>query len=231
MIFCRWSLFLILSSPDLCPRSLGAFWKDRFRRERNFRLVCGLDMLMSVRILQTTLGIALFPALLLPVGLTGCTGSSAATQTQPHSAAVQQQQEMDETRKQLELIPPPSKTRYMAVKSLSVWENPYVTVQGGMVTLHVMTPDEGNMGSGGLLRPMGARRQDLNVRVGELGVALNAVPEGSWPYGRVMAVEEAHNVPVSARPEVRRNMETVMKTLGDLGVVVYEWNDGGVGLK
>ena len=189
-------------------------------------------MLMIVRVLQITFGIALFPALLLPVGLTGCTGSSAATQTQSRAVAAQQQQETDDTRKQLELIPPPSKTRYMAVKSLSVWENPYVTVQGGMVTLHVMAPDEGNMGSsGGLLRPMGARRQDLNVRVSELGVALNAVPEASWPYGRVIAIEEAHNVPVSARPEVRRNMETVMKMLGDLGVVVYEWNDGGVGLK
>ncbi len=75
----------------------------------------------------------------------------------------------------------------------------------------------------------GARRQDLNVRVGELAVALNAVPEGSWPYGRVVAVEEAHNVPASARPGVRRNMETVMKTLGDLGVVVYEWNEAALG--
>jgi hypothetical protein len=188
-------------------------------------------MLMNVRALQIIFGIGLLPALLLPVGLTGCTGSSAATQTQGPAVAAQLRQETEDTRKQLELIPPPSKTRYMAVKSLSVWENPYVTVQGGMVTLHVMTPDETGLGNSGMLRPMGARRQDLNVRVGELAVALNAVPEGSWPYGRVVAVEEAHNVPASARPEVRRNMETVMKTLGDLGVVVYEWNDSGVGLK
>jgi hypothetical protein len=40
-------------------------------------------------------------------------------------------------------------------------------------------------------------------------------------------VEEAHEVPVSARPQVRRNMETVIKTLNDLGVVVYEWSDSG----
>ncbi len=186
-------------------------------------------MLVIVRTLQTTLGIALFSALLLPVGLTGCTGSSAATQTPSRALAAQQQQELEETRKQLELIPPPSKTRYMAVRSLSVWENPYLTVQGGMVTLHVMTPDAAGLGNSGMLRPMGARRQDLNVRVGELAVALNAVPEGSWPYGRVMAVEEAHNIPAGARPEVRRNMETVMKTLGDLGVVVDEWNDNGPG--
>ncbi len=29
----------------------------------------------------------------------------------------------------------------MAVKSLTTWENPYLTVQGGMVTLHVVTAD------------------------------------------------------------------------------------------
>ncbi len=44
-------------------------------------------MLVTVRILQTTLGIALFPALLLPLGLTGCTGSSAATQTPSRALA------------------------------------------------------------------------------------------------------------------------------------------------
>jgi hypothetical protein len=43
----------------------------------------------------------------------------------------------------------------------------------------------------------------------------------------VVAVEEAHNVPVSDRPQVRRNMETVMKALSDLGVVVYEWSETG----
>ena len=132
-------------------------------------------------------------------------------------------------RQQMELIPPPSKTRYMAVKSLTLWDNPYVTVQGAMVTLHVTLADANTseLGVGGMLRPRSARRQDLNVRVSELGTALNAIPESSWPYGRVVAVEEAHEVPVSARPTVRRNVEAVMKTLNDLGVVVYEWSDNG----
>jgi hypothetical protein len=158
-------------------------------------------------------------------GLAGCTRTAAVSETR--TPDVSQQREMDAARQQLELIPPPSKTRYMAVRSLSVWENPYVTVQGGMVTLHVVTADanKSNLGLGGMLRPMGARRQDLNVRISELTSALNAIPEGSWPYGRVVAVEEAHQVPEHARPEVRRNMEIVMKTLNDLGIVVYEWNE------
>jgi hypothetical protein len=197
-----------------------------------FRWVCRLGMLILVRTHQMKLLVALFPSLFLSLALTGCTGSAASTQTAVTANAAQQQ-ELDDARKQLELIPPPSKTRYMAVKNLREWENPYVTVQGGMVTLHVMAADANTsgLGTGGMLRPVGARRQDLNVRVGELSAALDAVPESSWPYGRVVAVEEAHNIPTNARPEVRRNMETVMKTLGDLGVVVYEWNDAGVGLK
>lgn len=163
----------------------------------------------------------------LMMGLNGCTRSTAASTSETRTLVVAQQKAMEAARQQMELIPPPSKTRYMAVKSLTQWENPYVTVQGGMVTLHVMTADANttDLGVGGMLRPMGARRQDLNVRMDELSAALNAVPENSWPYGRVVAVEEAHQIPSSALPEVRRNMETVMKTLNDLGVVVYEWSE------
>jgi hypothetical protein len=171
----------------------------------------------------------LLPALLLPVGLNGCTRTASSSVAETKAIAAQERQEIGLARQQMELIPPPSKTRYMAVKSLTLWENPYLTVQGGMVTLHVVQADANTsgLGVGGMLRPIGARRQDLNVRVSDLPAALNAVPQNFWPYGRVVAVEEAHEVPVSARPEVRRNMERVIKTLSDLGVVVYEWSDSG----
>ena len=98
-----------------------------------------------------------------------------------------------------------------------------------MVTVHVTVADanSSNLGIGGLLRPVGARRQDLNVRTNDLAVALNAVPADAWPYGRVVAIEEAHDAPMSARPELRRNMEAAMRTLSDIGVVVYEWQDNG----
>ena len=171
----------------------------------------------------------LLPALLVPITLTGCTRTPAPTVAEASAIAAEQRQESELARRQMEMIPPPSKTRYMAVKSLSTWENPYLTVQGAMVTLHVMQADanKSDLGLGGMLRPVGARKQDLNVRVSDLATALNAIPESSWPYGRVVAVEEAHEIPVSARPQVRRNVETVMKILNDLGVVVYEWGDTG----
>ena len=117
----------------------------------------------------------------------------------------------------------------MAVHSLTAWENPYLTVQNNMATLHVTLADANpsQLGEGGMLRPIGARRQDLTIRLSDLPAALNAVPEDSWPYGRVIAIEEAHDTPASDRPAVRRTVEAAIKTLGDMGVVVYEWNDGG----
>lgn len=171
----------------------------------------------------------LLSIVLLPIALSGCSRTPVPSIAEARAIAAEQQQEVNVARQQMQMIPPPSKTRYMAVKSLSVWENPYLTVQGSMVTLHVTSADanKSDLGVGGMLRPVGARRQDLNVRVTDLPTALNAIPESSWPYGRVVAVEEAHEVPVSARAEVRRNIEIVMKTLGDLGVVVYEWGDSG----
>ena len=170
----------------------------------------------------------------LPVAvLAGCSRFSPAPTADVRAVSASQQQVDADVRQQMEMIPPPSKTRYMAVRTLTSWENPYLTVQDNMLTLHVTLADANTstLGQGGMFRPAGARRQDLTLRVGELPAALNAVPQNAWPYGRVVAVEEAHNVPAKARPEVRRNMETVMKLLGDLGVVVYEWSEAGAGLR
>lgn len=164
--------------------------------------------------------------MLSPMLLTGCNRASAGITT----AAPASPQAVESARRQMDLIPPPSKTRYLAVHSLTSWENPYLTVQENMATLHVTMADANpsQLGTGGMLRPVGARRQDLTVHVSDLPAALNAIPENSWPYGRVVAVEEAHDAPASARPRIRRNVEAAIKTLGDLGVVVYEWNDGGL---
>ena len=164
----------------------------------------------------------LIPALLL-LTLAGCTSAPLV----PSSSSAAQRHQTDLIRADLEQIPLPSKSRYLAVHSLTIWENPYLTVQGSMVTLHVTVADANtsNLGVGGLLRPVGARRQDLNVRTSDLPAALNAVPQPSWPYGRVVAVEEAHDAPQSALPQLRRNMETAIKTLNDIGVVVYEWQE------
>ena len=172
-------------------------------------------------------------AITLSIALTGCNRSAAVSDSDPNSAtqqqAAQQRAQAELIRQQLDLIPPPSKSRYLAIRSLTVWENPYITVQGKMLTLHVTLADANttDLGVGGILRPVGARHQDLNIRTDDLPTALNAVPQTAWPYGRVVAIEEAHDVPVSARPQVRRNMEAAMNLLNDLGMVVYEWTESG----
>ncbi|HWB31763.1 MAG TPA: hypothetical protein VG714_01190 [Acidobacteriaceae bacterium] len=159
-------------------------------------------------------------ALSLPALLTGCKRASATS--------LPSAQDLATARQQMDLIPPPSKTRYMAVHSLSVWENPYLTVQQNMATLHITVADANpsSLGVGGMLRPVGAREQNVTVRLSDLPDALSAVPDTAWPYGRVVAVEEAHDTPPSAEPAVRRNIEVTLKMLNDLGVVAYDWTDG-----
>jgi hypothetical protein len=171
-------------------------------------------------------------ALTLLLALCGCHSAAptAATPQQRAQALAEQhaQQEMD--REQMERVPPPSKNLYMAVHSFESWENPYITVQANMLELHVTLADANTtpMGAGGMLRPIGARRQVLDISMDKLGEAMTAVPQGSWPYGRVIAIEEAHNTPAAAEPAVRRNMELALRNLSDLGIEVYDLSEGSL---
>ena len=128
------------------------------------------------------------------------------------------------------MIPPPSKTRYMAVHSYDGWENPYITVQPAMVTIHVLLADANTslLGAGGMLRPVGARREEVSVSPDKLGEAMSSIPQTAWPYGRVVAVEEAHKTPAKEEPVVRRNMEATVGTLNDLGIMAYDLVEGNL---
>ena len=200
-----------------------------FFLELRFAVPARLVILLFVPKLSSALLAA--AALTVALSLAGCKRAESAIHAPAAAFETTQQRAMIATaHQQLNAIPPPSKNLYMSVHSLSDWQNPYITVQPDMVTLHVLLADANpsNFDAGGVLRPVGARRQDLNIRTADLPIALNAVPQSAWPYGRVIAIEEAHDVPAKARPEVRRNMETAMNLLNDLGVVVYEWNESGV---
>jgi hypothetical protein len=165
-------------------------------------------------------------ASLLFAGLCGCHAASVLSSAPGESPQAEQAAILNTQREEINQIPPPAKSRYLAVRSLETWENPYLTIQPGMVTLHVLRGDSNPdpSGAGGLLRPVGARREDLNLSFAKLADALSSIPADAWPYGRVVAVEEAHKTPPAGEPQVRRNMEVAMKTLNDLGIVVYEWN-------
>ena len=136
---------------------------------------------------------------------------------------------LNSQREQLNQIPPPAKSRFMAVHTMESWENPWITVQPGMLTLHVLLADAiPAAGAGGMLRPIGARRQELNIALDKLGDAITAIPANSWPYGRVIAVEEAHKTPAAGLPAVRRRLEAAVGTLNDLGVMAYDMNEGSL---
>ena len=74
-----------------------------------------------------------------------------------------------------------------------------------------------------MLRPEAARRQELQIRPADLAKALIALPDGTWRYGRVVAIAETPDAGRKDRPAIRRNMEAAIQKLNDMGVVVEEW--------
>jgi hypothetical protein len=142
-------------------------------------------------------------------------------------ARTERHAQQDTARHQLDMIPPPSKSRFMAVHTAESWENPSITVQPGMLELRVTLADPNpSLGSGGMLRPVAARQQELNISLDKLDEAVSAIPESAWPYGRVISVEEPAHTPAKAEPQVRRNLEVAVRELNDLGIVVYDVHDG-----
>jgi hypothetical protein len=167
---------------------------------------------------------SLLASLPLVAVLAGChshTFSQSAEQ-----ARLERRAEQDSARQQLDLIPPPSKSRFMAIHTAESWENPSITVEPGMLELRVTLGDATpSLGSGGMLRPVAARQQELNISPDKLDEAISSIPQSAWPYGRVVSVEEPMKTPPSAEPQVRRNLEVTVRELNDLGIVAYDVRD------
>src|SRR5579875_3453452 len=149
-------------------------------------------------------------ALVLASLLTACSRSAPSGANGPNKAAAaataRQQarmkaqaaaQAVDADRQELDTIPPPYKSRYMAIHTRQSWTNPFVIVSKSSVSLSIMYPDDGPGAGGGpgssFLHPAAARRRVLDLRLSDLPEALAAVPGNAWPYGRVVAVEEDPN--------------------------------------
>jgi hypothetical protein len=172
---------------------------------------------------------------LVPVA-TGCK-QAAPNAEQPSRAEVRQerraeQSKMDTARQELEQIPPPSKNRYLSVRTKEAYANPFLVVHPQTITLTIIYRDQDPNGftAGGVLRPAKARKQEIDVRPGDLPQALAALSADVWPYGRVVAIEESPTAPKTERVAIRRNVESAIQILNDLGVVVDEWtgNNGAL---
>jgi hypothetical protein len=160
--------------------------------------------------------------------LPGCRGTAPGTQpsrAEVRQARQAQQSKMDQARQQLEQIPPPSKNRYLNVHSQEAYGNPFIVVHPQTVTLNVLFRDQdpNAFSAGGLLRPVKARKQEVDVRLADLPQALASLSPEVWPYGRVVAIEESPTAPKTERVAIRRNVEATIQILNDLGVVVDEW--------
>jgi hypothetical protein len=148
----------------------------------------------------------------------------AARQAQQGTRAAEKAQ-TDAAREMLDAIPPPAKSRYMAVRNAEGWGNPFLIVGSENLTLRAVYPDLTHSKAlpSALLKPAKARRQELTIRLSDLPDALSSLPSEEWPYGRVVAVEEDPAETRTNRLQVRRNVEATMQVLNNLGVVVYEW--------
>ncbi len=170
-------------------------------------------------------------ALLLPMALTACHKEEKAVEgvaqkakdaeRQARAAAAEQGQE----RAALEQIPLPTKSMYVDVTDPVAWANPLIAVGPHTLTLRITFADvsQNAMDEGTFLRPQAARRQEIQLRPSDLDRAVAAIPIIAWPYGRVIAVAESPAARPQDRIAVRRNIETVIRELNDLGITVEEW--------
>lgn len=131
----------------------------------------------------------------------------------------------DKQRAQLSSIPLPTKSLYIDIREPSAWANPFLSVEADTLDLRINFADANpsTVGQGTMLRPSGARRQEIQIRPADLAEALVALPPSAWRYGRVIAVAEAPGAAPKDRPKIRRNVEAAIQQLNDLGILVEEW--------
>jgi hypothetical protein len=161
-------------------------------------------------------------------GASGCRNaspSSAPSRAEVRQERKAEQSKMEAAREELEQIPPPSKNRYLSVRTKEAYGNPFLVVHPQTITLTILYRDQDPNGfnGGGLLRPAKARKQEIDVRPADLPQALASLSPDVWPYGRVVAIEESPTAPRAERVAIRRNVEAAIQVLNDLGVVVDEW--------
>ena len=158
-------------------------------------------------------------------GCKGATPNSGPSRAEVRQERQAEQSKMDTARQQLEQIPPPSKNRYLSVRTKEAYANPFLVVHSQTITLTIIFRDQDPNGfsAGGVLRPAKARKQEIDVRPTDLPQALASLSPDVWPYGRVVAIEESPTAPRTERVAIRRNVEAAIQILNDLGVVVDEW--------
>jgi hypothetical protein len=155
----------------------------------------------------------------------GVAKNAVNAEHQAQAAAEARASAGDKQREALSHVPLPTKSMYVDVHDPSAWSNPFIAVGPEAIHLRIVQADANpsDMGKGTMLRPEGARRQEIEIRPKDLADAMVALPPGAWQYGRVVAVAELPGASAKDRPKIRRNVEAAIRQLNDLGIVVEEW--------
>jgi hypothetical protein len=161
-----------------------------------------------------------YPTLLL---IGGCRGGNSFNLSQQSASWTESKQS---ARQELSVISPPSKSVYLAIDQESQWQNPFLTVESNMIQIRIYLADENSseVDRGGLTRLSAARKHILNIRLKDLPRALVALPNGAWPYGRVVAVSKEFGPPKD-RALISNNFAVTVSAIKDMGVVVDDWTD------
>ena len=155
----------------------------------------------------------------------GAAKNAVNAEQQARAAAQARATKQDGQRAELAKISLPTKSMYVDIHDPAAWKNPFLAIGPDMITLRIINADANtsDIGKGTMLRPESARRQELQIRPGDLAEAIVAVPQEAWRYGRVVAVAEMPGAAPKDRPKMRRNLENAIQQLNDLGIVVEEW--------
>jgi hypothetical protein len=181
--------------------------------------------LKAFAVMALLLGVALVACHKEEQAVEGVAQNAVSAERKAQADAQNAAAERDRQRTALAAIPLPTKSLYVDVHEPGAWANPFLSVDADTLNLRITMADANpsNVGQGTMLRPEGARRQEVQLHPGDLAEALIALPPGAWRYGRVIAVAESPLASKKDRPKVRRNVEAALKQLSDLGVVVEEW--------
>jgi hypothetical protein len=155
----------------------------------------------------------------------GVAKSAMTAEQQARAAAEARAAKRDGQRAELQKISLPTKSMYLDIHEPAAWANPFLAIGPDSIALRIVNADANtsDLGKGTMLRPEGARRQEIQIKPGDLAEAMVAVPQSAWKYGRVVAVAEMPGGAAKDRAKMRRNVERAIQQLNDLGIVVEEW--------
>ncbi|HTU50019.1 MAG TPA: hypothetical protein VMF56_05455 [Acidobacteriaceae bacterium] len=157
------------------------------------------------------------------LAISGCRNSGNTFDMSRH--ATQWAAAKTSARQELTEIPPPLKDVYLNINQEPQWQNPFLSVEQNMIQLRIYLPDENSspIDRGGITRLSSARKQVVNVRLAELPRALSSLPNGAWPYGRVVAIGREKDTPQN-HAWFPNHLDITVRALQDMGVVVDDWN-------